>query len=217
MLYEDYEKIMDKIFCIGMNKTGTTSLKFEFLRLDYNVAPQRDIEKKFWAYKNNRWDVIIDYCKKYHFFQDFPFSFPNTFKEIDKEFDAKFILTIRNSADEWYDSLIRFHKKRKAFNSKGKLPTANNLKNASYVRKGWMYDAHISLFDVTDDDLYNKEKLVKAYNDYNNEVIDYFGDRDDFIILNLSETNSYFKFKKFIGIETPYNEFLHLNKSKDIK
>ena len=70
-----------------MNKTGTTSLKFEFIRLKYNVDPQRDIERKFWAYKTNRWDVIIDYCKKYEFFQDFPFSFPNTYKEIDKEFN----------------------------------------------------------------------------------------------------------------------------------
>ena len=205
---------MDKVFCIGMNKTGTTSLKFEFIRLKYNVAPQRDIERKFWAYKTNRWDVIIDYCKKYEFFQDFPFSFPNTYKEIDKEFNAKFILTIRNSADEWYDSLIRFQKKTGAFNSNGNLPTANNLKDAVYIRKGWMYDTHMTLFDVTDADLYNKEKLVKAYNDYNNEVIDYFGDRDDFMIINLSETDSYSKFKKFIGLETPYNEFLHLNKSK---
>ena len=205
---------MDKVFCIGMNKTGTTSLKFEFIRLKYNVAPQREIEQKFWAYNNEKWEVIIDYCKGYNFFQDFPFSFPNTYKEIDKVFGSKFILTIRNSADDWYDSLIRFHKTTGAFNSNGKLPTANNLKDAIYIRKGWMYDTHMTLFDVTDTDLYNKEKLVKAYNDYNNEVIDYFGDRDDFMIINLSETDSYSKFKKFIGLETPYNEFLHLNKSK---
>jgi hypothetical protein len=205
---------MDKVFCIGMNKTGTTSLKFEFIRLKYNVAPQREIERKFWAYNNEKWEVIIDYCKGYDFFQDFPFSFPNTYKEIDKVFGSKFILTIRNSADDWYDSLIRFHKTTGAFNSNGKLPTANNLKDAIYIRKGWMYDTHMTLFDVTDTDLYNKEKLVKAYNDYNNEVINYFGDRDDFLVLNLSEGDSYSKFIKFLNVDSPHSEFLHLNKSK---
>ena len=205
---------MDKVFCIGMNKTGTTSLKFEFIRLKYNVAPQREIERKFWAYNNEKWEVIIDYCKGYDFFQDFPFSFPNTYKEIDKVFGSKFILTIRNSADDWYDSLIRFHKTTGAFNSNGKLPTAKNLKDAIYIRKGWMYDTHMTLFDVTDTDLYNKEKLVKAYNDYNNEVINYFGDRDDFLVLNLSEGDSYSKFIKFLNVDSPHSEFLHLNKSK---
>ena len=205
---------MDKVFCIGMNKTGTTSLKFEFIRLKYNVAPQREIERKFWAYNNEKWEVIIDYCKGYDFFQDFPFSFPNTYKEIDKVFGSKFILTIRNSADDWYDSLIRFHKTTGAFNSNGKLPTAKNLKDAVYIRKGWMYDTHMTLFDVTDADLYNKEKLVKAYNDYNNEVINYFGDRDDFLVLNLSEGDSYSKFIKFLNVDSPHSEFLHLNKSK---
>ena len=124
------------------------------------------------------------------------------------------ILTIRNSADDWYDSLIRFHKTTGAFNSNGKLPTAKNLKDAVYIRKGWMYDTHMTLFDVTDVDLYNKEKLVKAYNDYNNEVINYFGDRDDFLVLNLSEGDSYSKFIKFLNVDSPHSEFLHLNKSK---
>ena len=72
----------------------------------------------------------------------------------------------------------------------------------------------MTLFDVTDTDLYNKEKLVKAYNDYNNEVINYFGDRDDFLVLNLSEGDSYSKFIKFLNVDSPHSEFLHLNKSK---
>lgn len=205
---------MDKVFCIGMNKTGTTSLKYEFIRLGYNVANQREIEEKFWAWKNKKWDVIIDYCKQYDFFQDFPFSFPNTYKEVDKVFNAKFILTIRNSAEEWYESLIRFQTKTGAFNSNGKLPTADNLKEAIYIRKGWMYDTHKSLFDVSDSDLYNKEKLIKTYNDYNNEVIDYFGDRTNLLVLNLAEEDSYSKFLDFMELDSPYDKFLHKNKSK---
>ena len=65
---------MDKVFCIGMNKTGTTSLKFEFIRLKYNVAPQREIERKFWAYNNEKWEVIIDYCKGYDHINNTKFS-----------------------------------------------------------------------------------------------------------------------------------------------
>jgi len=205
---------MGKVFGIGMNKTGTTSLKFEFIRLGYNVGDQREIEQKYWAWKNKKWDVIIDYCKKYDFFQDFPFSFPNTYKEMDNAFDAKFILTIRNSADEWYESLVRFQTKTGAFNSNGKLPTAQNLKEAIYIRKGWMYDTHMSLFDVTDDDLYNKKVSIKTYNKYNKEVIDYFGDRENFLVLNLAEEGSYSKFLEFMKEESPYTTFMHKNKSK---
>lgn len=205
---------MDKVFCIGMNKTGTTSLKFEFMRLGYNVGDQREIEHKYWAWKTKQWDVIVDYCKNYDFFQDFPFSFPNTYKEMDNVFDAKFILTIRNSADEWYESLLRFQTKTGAFNSNGKLPKAESLKSAGYVRPGWMYDTHKSLFNVTDDDLYNKEILTNTYNKYNKEIIDYFGDRKDFLVLNLAEKGSYARFLNFLGKESPYNNFLHKNKSK---
>jgi len=77
-----------------------------------------------------------------------------------------------------------------------------------------MYDTHMSLFDVTDDDLYNKEVLIKTYNKYNEEVIDYFGDREDFLVLNLAEKDSYNKFLEFMGEESPYSTFMHKNKSK---
>ena len=77
-----------------------------------------------------------------------------------------------------------------------------------------MYDTHMSLFDVTDDDLYNKEVLIKTYNKYNEEVINYFGNREDFLLLNLAEDGSYNKFLEFMKEESPYTTFMHKNKSK---
>lgn len=101
---------MNKIFCIGQNKTGTTSLEQAFKDLNYNVYLQYKGGILLDDYINNKYDAIIDLCNSAQVFQDIPFSLPNTYKILDKEFpNSKFILSIRNNPEQWYNSLIKFH------------------------------------------------------------------------------------------------------------
>ena len=202
----------NKIFCIGCNKTGTTSLQKSFSDLSFNVGNQYQAELLINEYMRGNFDAIIKYCESAQVFQDFPFSMPNTFKHLDKAYpNSKFILSIRDNPEQWYNSLIKFHSK---LFGNGKVPTKEDLMNVKYVFKGWMWKFN-RLFDgLPENDPYNKEILMNHYQKYNEEVIKYFKDRpNDLLIINLSDKNAYKKFCSFLDISSPFNDFPWENKT----
>jgi hypothetical protein len=205
-----------KIFCIGHNKTGTTSLKKAFADLGFIVGDQSRAERLLPNYDNNDFKKIISYCKTAQVFQDFPFSYPNTYKKVDQAFpDAKFILTIRDNPEVWYHSLINHHSK--VFGH-GMLPNAEDLKQASYVWPGWIWESNRLIYNSPEEDPYNKECLINFYVKYNAEIIKYFKNRpDDLLILNLNDANSYKKFIDFLDVKSHYTSFPWQNKTKDKK
>jgi O-antigen/teichoic acid export membrane protein len=196
-----------KVFCIGRNKTGTTSLKRAFEDLGYPVGSQRKAEILTGKYYfDGRFQPIVDYCKTAQVFQDVPFSYPDTYKYLDRAYPgSKFILTVRDSPEQWYSSITRFH--AKLFGKEGGLPTVNDLKNAPYVWPGFMYNV-VRVHGTPDDDPYNKELMIEHYEKYNKEVINYFKDRpEDLLVINISDPSSYSKFIDFLGIDSPFTDF----------
>nr|VFJ43982.1 MAG: hypothetical protein BECKDK2373C_GA0170839_10074 [Candidatus Kentron sp. DK] len=157
---------------------------------------------------------IIDYCKSAQIFQDVPFSYPETFKYLDKAYPgSKFILTVRDDAEQWYRSIAMFHAK---LLGKGYPPTTEDLRNATYVRKGFMYNT-VRVYGTPDHDPYNKAIMVAHYEQHNQAILDYFKDRPcDFLAINLANKNSYQQFVKFLGVESPYGAFPWENKTSEI-
>ena len=201
-----------KIFCIGLNKTGTTTLKQAFIDLNFVIGNQRDAERLLPYYVNNDFNPIIKYCETGQFFQDIPFSCPNTYKHIDKAYpNSKFILTIRDNPEQWYNSLVNFHAKK--FGN-GKIPTKEDLEKATYIENGYGWKAFSNIFKTPEDDIYNKKILVDFYNNYNNEIKEYFKNREnDFIIINVAVEDDYKKLVNFLGIYSPFNNFAWKNKT----
>lgn len=202
-----------KVFCIGANKTGTTSMYLEFNRLGFKTNGRRDGAPKLVKnYLKNDFKTIIEYCEEYDAFQDVPFSLPETYKHIYEEYpDSKFILTIRDSDEIWYDSLIRFYSI--VFGKNGNPPTKFDLQNHRYIHLHWMWDLNRYIYNTPEDEPYQKEKMIEWYNTYNNNVISYFKDKDNLLVLNLKDKNSYESFTNFLGIENKFKRFLHENKS----
>lgn len=100
----------NKIFCIGWNKTGTTSLAKTFSEMGYKVGVQHKAEILIDDYFSGNYESIIDYCKSADFFQDIPFSNTNIYEILENVYpQAKFILSIRNNSETWYNSLVKFH------------------------------------------------------------------------------------------------------------
>jgi hypothetical protein len=201
-----------KYFCIGRNKSGTTSLNKAFEDLGFIVGDQRAAELLTDRYYfSGDFDPIIEYCRTAQVFQDVPFSYPDTFKHLDTAYPgSKFILTVRDDADQWYQSISRFHAKH--FGN-GQIPTADDLRNATYARKGFAYNV-VRVHSTPDDDPYNKEIMIKHYNRYNQSVIDYFKDRTcDLLVINLAEKAAYQRFVNFIGVQSPFTDFPWENKT----
>jgi len=196
-----------KYFCIARNKTGTTSLMKAFMDLGFDVGDQPTAEVLYDRYYFKReFGPILDYCETAQVFQDVPFSCPYLFVALDQRFPgSKFILTVRDSSEQWYSSITRFH--AKIWGSGGKPPTADELRAATYVRLGFAYNL-VKLYGTTDAEPYERRTLIDHYERHNKAVLDYFKDRpDDLLVLNVAQKGSYSDFVKFTGVGSAQDEF----------
>lgn len=206
-----------KIFCVGLNKTGTTTLEKTLQEFDFKLGNQRKGELLTSAWSQRNFSEILRFCHTADAFQDIPFSLPFTYIVLDQYFvNAKFILTVRDSDDQWYQSITKFHSKLWADGLR--VPTLDDLKNAKYCYKGYAFDLNRLLYNTPESDPYNEEIFKKHYNDHKNAVIDYFKNRSDkLLVINVSKKEDYGRLCKFLNREALRDDFLWENKTTDIK
>jgi len=201
-----------KIFCIGANKTGTTSLETVLKDFGFRIGIQADAEMLLdeWAVRDFR--NIIEYCRTADAFQDIPFSLDFTYQILDYNFPgSKFILTVRNNADEWYQSLIRFHSKLLGVDQ---VPTAEDVKNFVYRDKDWFWRAQQYIYGINESTLYNENIYKSYYLNHNSQILEYFKFRpQDLLVLSLSDPSAMPSLCKFLDIPYHGQVMPHLNKS----
>lgn len=201
-----------KIFCIGFNKTGTTSINATMQNLGYVIGDQGKGEKLLLGWKNRDFSNIIKLAKSAEFFQDVPFSLPFTYIPLHLAFPkAKFILTVRNDSEEWYQSVCRFH--AKLWSKNEQPPTVIDLKSALYGYEGMPYDFNRWVYHIDDQNPYDKERLIQTYENHNKDVNYYFSNNPNFIQVNVGVNEDYFRMCKFLGIEPKEDGFRWLNKT----
>lgn len=204
----------EKVFCIGLNKTGTTSLNAFMDANGYKTGNQAEGEKLIRDYTHENWDAIISFCATADFFQDLPFSAPKTAVVLLNAYpNSKFILTLRQSPEMWYESLVSFHKK--VFSAKGEKPTATELKAAKYRYPGFAWEANRALYDSPENDPYNAETLKKMYVDHAENVKELFAKRTNLLTLYIDAPDAVSKLESFLGIESKLKEMPWLNKTAD--
>lgn len=206
-----------KIFGIGQNKTGTTSLKVAMENLGYRVGRQRPAEEMIRLWKDRKFNAVISFCKTAEFFQDVPFSQPFTYVALDQAFPkSKFILTIRDNPEQWYASLTNFHAKK--WGKNGRIPTKEDLLAAEYIYKGWAWDFIQFTFNSPEEDPYNKKVLINVYEMYNKQVLEYFRYRkNDLLVINVSNPGAHKLLCEFLGKASSDDDFPWVNKTIKIK
>lgn len=92
-----------KVFGIGLNKTGTSSLKRALVTLGYNHCTMRG--QMTHKYFNNRYDQIFNTIEQFDSFEDWPW--PLMYRRIFEKYgeNARYILTYRTSPQAWLESL----------------------------------------------------------------------------------------------------------------
>jgi hypothetical protein len=202
-----------KIFCIGRNKTGTTSIQKAFVDLGFRVGDQRTAELLYDKhYYRREFRPFVDYCRSAQVFQDIPFSCPYLYVTLDQAFPgSKFILSVRKDSDQWYSSITRFYSK--LWGADGELPTADQLRSALYMRPGFAYEL-MKLYGTNDHEPFHKPTLTSHYERYNAGVKDYFAHRPaDLLVIDVGEPGSYQRFIDFLGISSPFKDFPWENKT----
>jgi hypothetical protein len=190
-----------KIFCIGRNKTGTKSLTKALSDLGLRIAPQRPAELLIEDWSKRDFRKLIDFCKESgcRVFADNPFSLPYTFQAMDAAFPgSKFIITVRDDPEQWYSSIVNYHSK---LFGKGQVPSKDQLMNAEYVCKGWMWNLNQWVYGTHEDDPYNQELLISHYILHNETVLRYFSKRSrDLLVLNPSDPDAIRKLCGFLDL-----------------
>jgi len=173
-----------KVFCVGFQKTGTTSMGAALEILGYRVTGgnwARDPEVAKVALQR-----ALETAPHYDAFQDNPW--PLLYKEMDKAFPgSKFIMTIR-PPEQWMKSAV------KGFGT-----------GTSPVRE-WIYG------EGAGSPVGNEQIWLERYERHNREVLEYFANRPgDFMIIDLAAGDSWDKLCGFLGMPVPDVPFPHAN------
>lgn len=190
---------MNKIFCIGSNKTGTTTLTKILENLGLRVCPEYIMfsfgSKYFEEQKNGRYENLFKLVERYDAFEDRPWNHADFYQQLDKKFtDSKFILTIRDE-NNWIESYRRFNQKIK-------------------LNKQWFYPIVSEICYNNQDFLQDEKNMIKHYKKRNEEIIEYFKNTDKLLILDFEKNKEYKPICEFLGKEIVLSEIPHLNRTK---
>ena len=147
-------------------------------------------------------------------FQDIPFSISDEsfLSKLTRKYpNAKFIMSKRSTAEEWYTSLCRFHSKN---SHGGKWPlTWDDVKDVDYIEKGHRYKWFMQVLGSEEKEPYDEESWKDYYNNYNNFIRQFFKDNPNFIEINLADDNSSECLTNFLEIPADV-KIPHSNKSQ---
>ncbi len=172
-----------KIFCIGFQKTGTSSMGRALEALGYRVCGAVGLKEQH--LEDNIQRIAFDVVANYDAFQDNPW--PILFPDLDRQWpNSRFILTLRQE-DSWLRSVVRH------FGSEPR-PMLRWIYGVGYP-KG------------------NEQIFLDRYRQHKADVLDYFKDRpNDLLVLNIESEDLWTPICDFLSIDLPHTAFPHANK-----
>lgn len=203
-----------KVFVIGLNHTGTTSMGSYLVNAGLLLAPQRTFERMRPDYDAGNWDKLAHEIDKYDAFQDSPFSSVSVpfLDFLQKRYpESKFILTRRGTAAEWQATMERLH--RKNWYGDVDVITWKHVKEVNYVHETFIYDALMRVVKSEAYPPYDPGIWMNRYDRYNHMVRNHFHGAPNFLEINLADSGSEVTLQSFLG----WKELLpipHLNSSK---
>lgn len=217
-------KNFNKIFCIGYNKTGTTSLQAILRLYGYKLPIQKDQEIRLSkAVFSTDYTEFKNFCTEYDAFQDMPFSQGLTYVAADALFpNSKFILTERDP-DDWFKSLCNFHKKIFKIPDLNKLTEQDVKEKFKYLYPGYPYNNNERLLSsfkgslryISWDKLYDYDFYIDMYKKRNEEIKRYFMNTDNkLLVIDVTKEKDTKRICEFLNIPIEYSVSMpHKNKT----
>ncbi|MEM7086976.1 MAG: sulfotransferase [Bacteroidota bacterium] len=209
-----------RVFCLSMQKTGTTSVGDFFAHFGYPVARWKHSWENHWTkmWYDGNYEGIFDTKEFKHrqVFEDDPWWCPEFYKVLYHRFpNSKFILMVRDE-NKWFQSMLK--------HSKGKTLGNTRIHCKLYRREQEFYN-HMendpNFKPSTDflDNLMSLEGMDEHYKSIyrirNKEIQLFFENKDKnrFICLSLEDSEKWKKLGAFMGIEVPDGFEVHSNES----
>lgn len=178
----------EKVFVIGLGKTGTSTLGVMLATLGYDVnGPDKTLLRAVRAGVESAYDSVMD---AHDAFQDWPW--PLSYRYANERFGkrAKFILSVRSSAEKWYRSLEQ--------HAYGTDPLRSmRLAIGRYRPFG------------------HKAEMIRLYEDHNREVRAFFAGRSDQLMeFCLDAGDGWDKLCRFVDRAPPSSAVPHQNATR---
>jgi hypothetical protein len=214
----------NKIFCVGANKTGTTTLEFVLRLYGYQLPNQQEQEirltKRCFACD---YSELVSFASRFDAFQDNPFSRHEIYAVADALFpNSKFILSERDP-DSWFDSLVSFHKQQFGLDSFHQLTEADIRTKFDYLYDGYLYENFKYVLTEYDgatptirwDLLYDRDSYIKNYVSRNQRIKQYFQNCPQrLLIIDVTQEETTRKICDFLNIPAKFAVRMpQLNKS----
>ena len=164
---------MNKVFIIGLPRTGTTSVSVALLEHGFKVAHIGLTKRAF---------EVADVVSDVPCFCDYP--------QLDQIFpDAKFVY-IDRPLEKWVPSIQMLLTKMKP-NLADKTGTFHPILKRSFKQ---------TFGDLNATDLLDERRLQQCYKNHQQAVYQYFANRDDLLTIKLDDPNSLPSLLTFIGV-----------------
>lgn len=206
-----------KIFCIGMQRTGTTSIgdfceeQLGLPRRGYPVSRSRGWTRAWFEGRLDR--VFRDRLFQTGMaFDDDPWWCPGVYERLAREFtQAKFVMFLRDP-DDWFSSLMA--------HSGGRSPGETDIHARIYDRE----DEYMQLVRNTRSRIARlngfllepeRERYIRIYRRHVSDVMTFFEDTDSdrFFSAQLDDPDKFRKLAIFLGFEDRDYEDVHSNAS----
>ena len=178
-------RLKPKIFCIGLNKTGTTSFGEALKKFGYGWVGMSPRYMNY--YKAGDMNSLFKVAYNYDVLEDIPW--PLAYKELDQHFpNAKFVLTTRETPEKWLKSITDH--------------IISEYDGHEYIY-GHFYPKG------------NESAYLNKYNKHNSEVIKYFKDKPGKLLsMCFEHGDGWDELLPFLGIKgRPRSEWPHVNKA----
>lgn len=172
----------NKVFCIGFQKTGTSTVRAALKTLGYTVTGPNNTRDP--DISHNLTGIVTSLSYKYDAFQDNPW--PLVYQEMDALHPgSKFILTVRDS-EAWIKSVVR------------------HFGTSSTPMRELIYGFGSPVgYENT---------YVRVFESHNREVKDYFSERgDDLLVVDLTKYGAWAPLCAFLDRPIPRLPFPHSN------
>lgn len=217
-------KNFNKIFCIGNNKTGTTTMKEVLKTYGYSLPNQQEQEVRLTkSVFSTDYTEFQRFVSGFDAFQDMPFSQGLTYVAADTLFpNSRFILTERRP-EEWYSSLVNFHKKVFKLSDLKNLTEHDVYQKFVYLYPGYSHE-NIAIFlmtftggkaEIRWDLLYDKDYYIAMYETRNTEIKRYFANAaGKLLVIDVTKERDTSRLCEFLNIpEDMVIEMPHANKT----
>lgn len=182
-----------RIFGIGLNKTGTSSLRHALLALGIGPIPTqaetanaRIVED---VLHGRDFEGALAFAERFRAFEDRPWNVGNMYRRLHERFpDSLFVLTVRDE-DDWWRSVERW----------------------VTVVKPWTQQRYLQHLGAA---AFERELMLEGYRRYNDEVVRYFAEHAParLLVMDVAVGEGWERLCAFLGVPIPDVPFPHKNK-----